>query len=101
MARTLVQADPRVRARSALMMAGVMALATALVAPITANAQDAESITVGAAQDDLGTYLVGPEGKTLYYFTRDITPGVSVCSGGCLDAWPPLLVTEDRAVGGW
>jgi predicted lipoprotein with Yx(FWY)xxD motif len=78
------------------MMAAVMALAAAVVAPVAANAQEAEAIAVGTASDDLGTYLVDPEGMTLYYFTRDVTPGVSVCFGGCLDAWPPLLVAEDQ-----
>jgi predicted lipoprotein with Yx(FWY)xxD motif len=41
--------------------------------------------------DDLGEVLTGPEGMTLYIFTRDTT-GVSNCSGGCLAAWPPLTV---------
>ncbi len=32
---------------------------------------------------------------TLNYATKDVTPGVSVCSGSCLEAWPPLLVGKD------
>ena len=76
-----------------LALAGAMALAAAAIAPMASFAQDGE-LTVGTASDDLGTYLVGPEGMTLYYFTRDVTPGVSVCFGGCLEAWPPLLVAE-------
>jgi predicted lipoprotein with Yx(FWY)xxD motif len=73
-----------------------MALATALT-PAGVLAQD-DGLAVGTASDDLGTYLVGPEGKTLYYFTRDVTPGHSVCSGGCLDAWPPLLAADGQAL---
>lgn len=53
---------------------------------------------MGTATDDLGTYLVGPDGRTLYYFTRDVTPGVSVCAGPCTDAWPPLLVEDGRSL---
>ncbi len=44
---------------------------------------------------DLGSFLVGPNGMTLYLFTKD-TPGVSNCSGDCLAKWPPLLVPEGQ-----
>jgi len=74
----------------------MMALAALVVSPVASLAQDGDTITVGTATDDLGTYLVGPEGNTLYTFTRDVTPGVSACQGGCLEAWPPLLVAEGQ-----
>ncbi len=45
---------------------------------------------------DLGPFLVGPNGMTLYLYTKD-TPGVSNCSGGCLEKWPALLVAQDMA----
>jgi predicted lipoprotein with Yx(FWY)xxD motif len=50
--------------------------------------------------DTLGNILVGPAGMTLYIFTND-TPGVSVCSGDCAVAWPPLTVAsaDDVVVG--
>lgn len=35
----------------------------------------------------LGKYLTDSEGKTLYFFSNDAT-GASVCTGGCLAAWP-------------
>src|SRR5690606_767506 len=38
-------------------------------------------------------YLIGPNGMTLYLFTND-EPGVSNCSGGCAENWPPLVVPE-------
>lgn len=44
-----------------------------------------------AAHPELGDILVGPNGMTLYLYTND-EPGVSNCTGGCLAAWPPLLV---------
>ena len=43
--------------------------------------------------DELGPFLVDSEGMTLYIFTND-EPGVSNCTEGCLDNWPPLLVGE-------
>jgi predicted lipoprotein with Yx(FWY)xxD motif len=86
------------RAFGALALAGSLALAAAATLPLTSLAQDGELVVVGTSSDDLGTYLVGPDGRTLYYFTRDVTPGVSVCTGGCLEAWPPLLVDEGQSL---
>lgn len=81
---------------AAIALAGAMALSAAAAAPALVAAQAEGPISVGTATDDLGTYLVGPEGLTLYYFTRDVTPGQSVCVGGCLEAWPPLLVGDGQ-----
>lgn len=50
----------------------------------------AAGATVATAEVDLGTILVDADGMTLYLFTSD-SPGVSVCEGDCLAAWPPLL----------
>lgn len=38
----------------------------------------------------LGHFLTGPNGMTLYYFGND-EEGVSNCTGGCLENWPPLM----------
>jgi len=39
-----------------------------------------------------GTYLTGEDGKTLYVFDKDTTPGVSACTDTeCLDEWPPFV----------
>jgi predicted lipoprotein with Yx(FWY)xxD motif len=92
----LITEAPRSRRLSALMLAGAMALTAASMAPAATFAQDDSAINVGTATDDLGTYLVGPNGMTLYYFTRDITPGQSACFGRCLEAWPPLLVEDGQ-----
>jgi predicted lipoprotein with Yx(FWY)xxD motif len=35
----------------------------------------------------LGSVMTDAEGKTLYFFTKDVK-GASVCEGGCLTAWP-------------
>jgi predicted lipoprotein with Yx(FWY)xxD motif len=52
----------------------------------------ADTIMLGG-NDELGEFLVGANGMTLYLFTRD-EPGVSNCSDGCAAAWPPLLVAD-------
>ncbi len=77
----------------AIGMAGSLALAAAMAAPVIASEHEGD-VLVSTATDDLGTYLVDAGGMTLYYFTRDVTPGQSVCFGGCLEAWPPLLVGD-------
>jgi predicted lipoprotein with Yx(FWY)xxD motif len=76
-----------------------MALTAMAVAPAASFAQG-DAITVSTASSDLGTYLVGPNGMTLYNLTRDVTPGVSTCTGGCRQAWPPLTVAQGQAVVG-
>ena len=77
---------------SVLALAGALALGAAAVTPLVGHAQDGGTIDVGTAQDDLVTYLVGPDGMTLYYFTRDVHAGQSRCAGPCAGFWPPLLV---------
>ncbi len=64
----------------------------------------ARPYTVFLADKDNLTYLVDGKGNTLYTFARD-TPGVSNCTGACLNIWhvfytenivaPSLLNTSD------
>ncbi|NDJ63197.1 MAG: hypothetical protein GYB67_18905 [Chloroflexi bacterium] len=59
-----------------------------------AMAQDDMTFTVTlGGNDDLDTFFVDGEGMTLYLFTND-EPGVSNCTGGCLENWPPLTVAD-------
>ena len=90
----LQRVAPR-RALGGLALAGLLALGVVAVSPLAALAQDEEQVVVSTASGgDLGTYLVGPDGRTLYYFLNDVTPAVSTCTGDCLTNWPPLLVEE-------
>ncbi|MEQ8675878.1 MAG: hypothetical protein RLP44_01795 [Aggregatilineales bacterium] len=43
---------------------------------------------------ELGKFLVGPEGMTLYVSTND-QPDVSNCTAGCLENWIPFTVETD------
>ena len=70
---------------------GLLALA-ALLAPAVTSGQSAYSVDVGG-NAELGDFLIGSSGLTLYIFLPD-EPGVSNCSGGCADAWPPLTVAD-------
>ena len=56
-------------------------------------------LAVGVGQSNLGTFLTGPEGRTLYVFTKD-APNVSNCKAECLSVWPPLLVSDGQSVAG-
>ncbi len=47
-------------------------------------------IYVGRGHAELGNFLVGPNGMTLYLFTQDDAN----CVGMCLENWPPLTVED-------
>jgi predicted lipoprotein with Yx(FWY)xxD motif len=46
----------------------------------------------------LGTFLVGPDGKSLYLFEADTGPQ-STCSDQCANDWPPLLTAGSPTAG--
>ena len=56
-----------------------------------------EALKIGIGQSELGQFLTGPDGKTLYVFTRD-APNTSNCKGDCLAVWPPLLASAGRPI---
>jgi predicted lipoprotein with Yx(FWY)xxD motif len=67
--------------------------------PTTSTTAAAGStIAVKSSDSDLGTILVGPDGRTIYGFTND-KDGQSNCSGTCADAWPPVIVDDGWTVG--
>lgn len=65
-------------------------LAVMLISSIPLMAQDGPTVGLGES-DTLGSYLVGPNGMTLYSFTPDPL-NTSVCYNRCAEAWPPLIV---------
>ncbi len=56
------------------------------------------TINLGATEE-LGTFLTGADGMTLYLFTND-TEGVSNCYEECAVNWPPLILGEREALTG-
>lgn len=76
-----------------LAILALIALVTAFVVP--GAAADGETVGRGG-NNDLGNFLVGPAGMTLYVFLKD-EPGKSNCSGSCLANWPPLTVAAGQA----
>jgi predicted lipoprotein with Yx(FWY)xxD motif len=71
------------RIRAMVIAAGVM----------TALAGAAWASPPGVTEKD-GAFIA-PDGKALYSFARDTTPGKSACNGGCATAWPPLAAAAD------
>jgi predicted lipoprotein with Yx(FWY)xxD motif len=49
--------------------------------------------TVSTGTTSLGTVLTNAQGFTLYYFLPERNSKIGACTGGCLTAWPPLVVT--------
>jgi predicted lipoprotein with Yx(FWY)xxD motif len=49
--------------------------------------------------EELGSFLVDPEGFTLYRFNPD-EPGVSNCTDQCAASWPPLLIEDGQQPNG-
>ena len=69
-------------------------------APATtaAAAPAAGGTTVGLADLAGGQALVNSEGFAVYLFTKD-SNGASACSGGCADAWPPVVAEGEPTAG--
>ena len=78
------------------------ATATAMPAPDPTSPPPAAIIPEAnieiSNQGPFGPHLVDAEGMTLYLYTRDVR-NVSNCSGGCADAWPPVLTGENAVPG--
>jgi predicted lipoprotein with Yx(FWY)xxD motif len=47
--------------------------------------------TIALGETSLGTIVTDADGMTLYLFTPD-EAGAPTCTGGCAEAWPPVLV---------
>jgi len=69
--------------------------ATSSEAPGASAASGA--VVVATASTTAGTVLVGPDGKTLYTHAGDSATS-STCTGGCLSAWPALVVPSGGTV---
>ncbi|MBZ0286365.1 MAG: hypothetical protein K8I30_02030, partial [Anaerolineae bacterium] len=76
-----------------ILVLGMLLLAVAL----PALAQD-EAPTLGLGEsDDLSSFLIGPNGMTLYIYTPDPI-NETVCYGRCAENWPPLIVDSADAI---
>jgi len=75
-----------------LSLAAIALSASLLAACGTGGVHHAKPSTPTCAAD--GT-LIGPDGRTLYFFTRDAQgSGASACYDQCAVNWPPLAVAS-------
>ncbi len=68
--------------------------------PVDPELPETPETPVAVGVTALGEVLVDAAGMTLYIFDNDVpSSGVSACTGGCADNWPPLLVEGAPQVG--
>lgn len=74
--------------------------APATTVPATTSPPDAEPAEFAAkvGESDLGKLMTSATGLTLYGFVNDVD-AISTCYSTCADAWPPVIVDTDWAVG--
>jgi predicted lipoprotein with Yx(FWY)xxD motif len=72
---------------------------TATPVPTATPTPPASLVLASGSSASDGSFLVGPNGMTLYTLSSETSTG-SVCTGGCLAAWPPLLVAAGGSVTG-
>jgi predicted lipoprotein with Yx(FWY)xxD motif len=96
-------ARPAALASALLVMAALAAvpvLAVSYGAPPAVTAAAPGSLQLGAGSSaSLGSFLIGPNGLTLYTLSSETSTG-SVCTGGCLANWPALVVAPGGSVSG-
>jgi len=64
---------------------------------IAAEAGLPSGARIGLANDaELGTYLTDPDGRTLYFFTKDVEDP-NACQGACLANWP-IFYADDLLI---
>src|SRR3990172_620194 len=67
--------------------------------PTTVQAgSQAGQATLLVSASSLGSILIDARGLTLYAFTQD-SPGTSTCQAGCVEFWPPLLISGSPSAG--
>lgn len=81
-------------------LAAVPVLAVSYGDPSAVPAAAPASLQLGAGSSaSLGSFLIGPNGLTLYTLSSETSTG-SVCTGGCLANWPALIVAPGGSVSG-
>src|SRR5262245_8325826 len=91
---------PAPAAAAAPATTAVAAAPTTSAVPTTTDAAPATPATPSAkvGESALGKMLASADGLTLYGFTNDVD-AISTCYSTCAEAWPPVIVDEDWAVG--
>ena len=89
--------DDDAAAAIATQPAAVAPATTAAPATTSPAAEPAEFVAK-VGESDLGKVMTSADGLTLYGFVNDVD-AISTCYSTCADAWPPVIVDTDWAVG--
>jgi len=90
--------DDDATAAPATLPAAVAAPATTAATTTTSPAASSAEFAAKVGESDLGKVMTSADGMTLYGFVNDVN-AISTCYSTCADAWPPVIVDEDWAVG--
>ena len=60
------------------------------VAAVDGSMPPAPVYPIALGSGAAANFLTGEDGKTLYFFAKDTTPGVGTCTGDCATNWPPM-----------
>ena len=99
-------APPTTAATAAPATSAPASQAPATSAPASSSPSEAAgetyTLAVVSGAGDLGKYLTGEDGKTLYIFKNDtVGDGKSSCYDACATNWPPMILDDgEKAVAG-
>ena len=68
--------------------------------PTASSSESSSSSSTGMAElktasSSMGVRVVGANGKSVYFFTKDVKDsGKSACTGACATTWPPVTTTS-------
>lgn len=89
--KTAATTKPTTATTGATVPASTSSTAAPTVSDLAAvPAAAATGKTLSLAKGPKGIFLIGPDGHTLYVYSKD-QGTVSACTGACLTAWPPLM----------
>ncbi|AOT02660.1 COG4315 family predicted lipoprotein [Arthrobacter sp. U41] len=64
--------------------------------PASTSSPAAAATDLKVADSSAGRIVVDGKGMSVYFYTKDVRDsGTSTCTGGCLEAWPPVLAAAD------
>jgi predicted lipoprotein with Yx(FWY)xxD motif len=89
---------PRTLVLAAACVGALASLAAIGPTMAQSEAPSGEAYSVEASTTDLGTFLTGEDGRTLYYFAKDTAPGASTCEGDCLTNWPAFSLEDSDSL---
>lgn len=68
--------------------------------PAPSSSASAEAYDLETASSSAGQIVVGKNGMSVYFFTKDVKDsGKSACTGGCATSWPAVTTTSAKPTG--